>query len=486
MLRIYNPISRKKEEVTPGHGRTISMYACGPTVYYFAHIGNMRTYSEEDILKRVLIHNGYSVKHIMNITDVGHLVGDGNIGEDKIAMTAKKEGKDAKEIVTFYTDAFFSDLKELNILLPDKTPKATEHIKEMLTMIKNLYNKGFLYKIRTGMYFDTSKFKEYGVLTGMNFNKMNENLIAGARVKREHGIRNTTDFAVWRFLEDGNNWMVWDSEWGRGFPGWHIECSAMSMKYLGETIDIHCGGVDHIPIHHTNEIAQSEAATGKKFVTHWFHVEFLTVNGSKMSKSLGNIYTLEDIKKKGFEPVALRYFLISGHYRQKLNFTFEALESAQRTLEYIFGFVERLTSHMKFSEKSNKKFIDFATDAKSKFFKSLDDDLDMPNALSSMHMLIRDANKALDKNALSEEDIAKVLDIMLSFDEILGLGIGKKIVEEKHAPLDKEIEDLINERNALRGIKDFAGSDRIRKLLLDKYKIIVEDTSEGTKWKKAK
>ena len=486
MLRIYNPISRKKEEVKSVRGKEISFYACGPTVYYFAHIGNMRTYVEEDILKRILLHEGYAIKHIMNITDVGHLVGDGNIGEDKIAMTAKKEGKDAKEVAKFYTGAFFSDLKELNILLPDKIPKATEHIKEMLAIIKNLDSKGYLYKIRTGMYFDTSKFQEYGALTGMNFKKMNESLIAGARVKRERGIRNTTDFAVWRFSEEENKEMMWDSEWGRGFPGWHIECSAMSMKYLGDTLDIHCGGVDHIPIHHTNEIAQSEASTGQKFVRYWFHVEFLTVNGSKMSKSLGNIYTLEDIEKKGFEPVVVRYFIMSGQYRQKLNFTFEALENAEKTLESIMGFVERLASHKKFSEKSNKEFMETAKAAHLKFFQSLDDDIDMPNALASMHSLIKETNRSLDKNALSKEDTAKVLDIMLSFDEILGIGMSEKVVQENTEPLEKEIEELIKERAALREIKDFAGSDRIRKLLLEKYNIIIEDTQEGARWKKAR
>jgi cysteinyl-tRNA synthetase len=454
------------------------MYTCGPTVYWFAHIGNMRTYVQEDILKRTLLHNGYKVKHVMNITDVGHLVGDSNIGEDKIKLEARKEHKSAYEVARFYEEAFVRDIKRLNIIMPDIMPRATEHINEMLALIKKLDEKGYLYKVSTGIYYDTSKFKDYGKLTGMSFEELNKYLKAGARVERAAGIRNTTDFAVWRFAKADEKEMVWDSEWGRGFPGWHIECSAMSMKYLGEHFDIHCGGIDHIPIHHTNEIAQSEAATGKKFVNYWLHVSFLTVNNMKMAKSLGNIYTVQDIIDKGYSPLSLRFFLLSSHYRSQQNFTFEALENADKTLKSIYNFIREMNAvkeEKEFDKGVEKELEKFHT----QFFEELNNDLNTPNALKEMHALISYENKRLSEGKVGASEAKRVIEIMLDFDTILGLDLKKELEEKK---LPDEVEKLIEERERARKEKDFDKADRIRKEIEEKYNIIIEDTKTGVKW----
>ncbi|MFP3279325.1 MAG: cysteine--tRNA ligase, partial [Candidatus Micrarchaeota archaeon] len=457
---------------------SVGMYTCGPTVYWFAHIGNMRTYVQEDILKRTLLHNGYKVKHVMNITDVGHLVGDSNIGEDKIKLEARKEHKSAYEVARFYEEAFVRDIKRLNIIMPDVMPRATEHINEMLALIKKLDEKGYLYKVSTGIYYDTSKFKDYGKLTGMSFEELNKYLKAGARVERAAGIRNTTDFAVWRFAKADEKEMVWDSEWGRGFPGWHIECSAMSMKYLGEHFDIHCGGIDHIPIHHTNEIAQSEAATGKKFVNYWLHVSFLTVNNMKMAKSLGNIYTVQDIIDKGYSPLSLRFFLLSSHYRSQQNFTFEALENADKTLKSIYNFIREMNAvkeEKEFDKGVEKELEKFHT----QFFEELNNDLNTPNALKEMHALISYENKRLSEGKVGASEAKRVIEIMLDFDTILGLDLKKELEEKK---LPDEVEKLIEERERARKEKDFDKADRIRKEIEERYNIIIEDTKTGVKW----
>ncbi|MGC8649164.1 MAG: cysteine--tRNA ligase, partial [Candidatus Micrarchaeia archaeon] len=296
---LYNTLGGKKEEFKPISDMKVGLYTCGPTAYFYAHIGNMKAYIDEDLLKRALLYNGYKVKHVMNVTDVGHLKSDQESGEDKVRAEAVAEHKTMREIVDFYSNLFFSDLKKLNIIMPDIIVRASDAIEDILKLIDILDKKGYLYKTKDGVYFDTSKFKDYGALIGMSFEQLNKQLKAGARVERSTEIKNITDFAVWRFALEDEKEMVWESKFGRGFPGWHIECSAISMKSLGEHFDIHCGGIDHIPIHHTNEIAQSEAATDKKFVNYWFHVGFLTVNGSKMAKSLKNIYTLADLEKKG-------------------------------------------------------------------------------------------------------------------------------------------------------------------------------------------
>ena len=478
VLKLYNTLGHKIQPFRSIKKGSVGMYTCGPTVYWFAHIGNMRTYVQEDILKRTLLHNGYKVKHVMNITDVGHLVGDSNIGEDKIKLEARKEHKSAYEVARFYEEAFVKDIKRLNIIMPDVMPRATEHINDMLALIKKLDEKGYLYKVSTGIYYDTSKFKDYGKLTGMSFDELNKYLKAGARVERAAGIKNTTDFAVWRFAKGDEKEMVWDSEWGRGFPGWHIECSAMSMKYLGEHFDIHCGGIDHIPIHHTNEIAQSEAATGKKFVNYWIHVSFLTVNNMKMAKSLGNIYTVQDIIDKGYSPLSLRFFLLSSHYRSQQNFTFEALENTDKTLKSIYNFIREMNAvkeEKEFGKDVEKELEKFHR----QFFEELNNDLNTPNALKEMHALISYENKRLSEGKVGAEEAKKVIEIMLDFDTILGLDFKKELEEKK---LPDEVEKLIEERERARKEKDFDKADRIRKEIEEKYNIIIEDTKTGVKW----
>ncbi|MGC9037562.1 MAG: cysteine--tRNA ligase [Candidatus Micrarchaeia archaeon] len=477
-MKLYNTLGRKIQVFRSIKKGEVGLYTCGPTVYWFAHIGNMRTYVQEDVLKRTLIYNGYKVKHVMNITDVGHLVGDSSIGEDKIKLEARKEHKSAYDVARFYEQAFINDIKRLNIIMPDVMPRATEHVNEMLALIKRLDEKGYLYKVETGIYYDTSKFKKYGELTGMTFEQLNKYLKAGARVERAAGLRNITDFAVWRFAKEEEKEMVWDSEWGRGFPGWHIECSAMSMKYLGEHFDIHCGGVDHIPIHHTNEIAQSEAATGKKFVNYWFHVAFLTVNNMKMAKSLGNIYTLQDLIDKGYPPLSLRYFLLSSHYRSQQNFTFEALDNAKNTLNSIYAFLRSLKAVQKDGGLEKEPSVELDKLHKA-FFDELNNDLNTPSALRNMHALIGYENKRLSEGKVTKEEAKKAIEIMLDFDKILGLDF-EKALEEKELP--EEVARLIQERELARKEKNFEKADAIRKEIEEKYGIVIEDTKEGVKW----
>ncbi|MDE1870454.1 MAG: cysteine--tRNA ligase [Candidatus Micrarchaeota archaeon] len=482
MLFLYNTLSRKKQKFKPQKKGLVSMYACGPTVYSAPHIGNMRTYLEQDILKRALIHGGYKVNHVVNITDVGHLVGDANLGEDKVKLAAEREHKTARQVADFYTAEFERDISQLNILRPSKMPKATEHIEEMLALIEKLDAKRYLYRVDTGVYYDTSKFRQYGKLTAMTFAKLNKYLKAGARVERASGIKNITDFAVWRLRERENlDEMIWDSRWGEGFPGWHIECSAMSMKYLGETIDIHCGGMDHVPIHHTNEIAQSESATGKKFVNYWVHSNFLTVDGKKMAKSIGNVYTIVDLIKRGFSPMAIRYLFISAHYRKKLNFTFDSLANVAKTLSGIYSFLQRL-SEIRKAGAADAKFAKAIRNARKEFFVEVDNDLNIPGALSSMHSLISETNRRIEQGKLTGAEAKRVLSIMLEFDQILGLEF-EAHTKPKAEP-DSEIKKLLEEREKARNERDFKKSDKIRDELKEKYGIILEDTKDGVRWHK--
>jgi cysteinyl-tRNA synthetase len=314
MIKLYNTLNRKKETLKPIKKGKVGLYTCGPTVYWFAHIGNLRTFLFEDVLKRVLEYNGYKVRHIMNITDVGHLTSDADVGEDKMEKGAKREKKTVWQVAEFYTKAFKKDLKRLNILPPDHWIKATQTIKDQIVLIKTLEEKGFTYKTSDGIYFDTSKLKTYGRLTGRKKKKIK----AGARIKMVEGKKNPTDFALWKFsLKGQKRQMEWSSPWGIGFPGWHTECVVMSIKKLGIPFDVHCGGIDHVSIHHPNEIAQAEVAYGKIFANHWLHGEFLTLKEGKMAKSEGNIITLEDLIKKGFNPLAYRYLSFNAHYRSK-------------------------------------------------------------------------------------------------------------------------------------------------------------------------
>lgn len=450
MLSFFNTLTRSKDEFRPIRPGQVGIYTCGPTVYNFAHIGNLRAYIFADVLKRTLLHAGLAVKHIMNITDVGHLTGDRDMGEDKIEKAAKTKGKTAWEIASFYTDAFLNDIKELNIILPDKLPKATDHIKEMIAVIEQLEKKGLTYKTSDGIYFDTAKFPEYGKLAKLDL----EGLKEGARVEPNPEKKNPTDFALWKFsdpqsaLVSGSSprksasrrEMEWESPWGIGFPGWHIECSAMSTKYLGQPFDIHTGGIDHIPVHHTNEIAQSEGATGMPLANLWMHSEFIMLAEGRMGKSEGNILTLDELKKKNYSPLAYRYFVLGAHYRSKLNFTWEALTSAQNTLDNLYSSIA----------EAKEPRIGCAEYEKD-FFAAINDDLDTPRALAVMWDMLR-----------SEFPPEAKLQSLLEMDKILGLSV-KENWEALRQPIPEEIKKLAEERETLRKQEKWAEADEVRK-----------------------
>ncbi len=475
-MKLYDTLEKKERLFKPLYDKTVKLYACGPTVYFYAHIGNMRTYISIDVLKRTLIHDKYKVKHVMNITDVGHNIGDGDVGEDKIKEEAKKEHRTAEEIIKFYTDSFMNDLKKLNIIKPDIISRASSNVEDMLKLIEILDEKGYLYRTNTGVYFDTSKVNEYGTLSGSSFEKLNKELKAGARVERPEGLKNITDFAVWRFSKPEEKEMVWDTKFGRGFPGWHIECSTMVMKFLGEQIDIHCGGADHISIHHSNEIAQSEAATGKKFVKYWFHGAFLIVDGKKMSKSLRNVYTIEDLEKKKFMPLSFRYLVLTVHYRNILNFTLDVLKSADDSLKALYVFISK-TSAVKDGTGIDEEFIRVINSKRDEFFEKAYDDINIPIAITKMYEFIN----IVKKKALTKNEADYVIKIMLDFDEILGLDFNMHLNSE----IPKEASKLIEEREIIRKARDFEKADRIREEIKKKYKIILEDTPEGTVWYKS-
>ncbi|MDE1855521.1 MAG: cysteine--tRNA ligase [Candidatus Micrarchaeota archaeon] len=482
-LQIYNTLTRKKEKFAPLQKGSVHMYACGPTVYFYAHIGNLRTYISQDVLRRALEHEGYKVKHVVNLTDVGHLASDADTGDDKIRTESEKERKSMREITDFYSKKFIGDIRELNILSPDMMPKPSEHIADILSLIKKLDGKRYLYKVggdAGGMYYDTSRFKGYGALTGMNFEKLQTAIISGYRVERPEGIRNPTDFAVWRFADPSMKEFVWDSEYGRGFPGWHIECSAMSMKYLGEHFDIHCGGVDHIPIHHTNEIAQSEAATGEKFVNYWVHMEFMQVDRRKMSKSFRNIYTLEDLEKKGHSALGYRYFTFGVHYRKLLNFTFEKLKKSEDELSGIYAFLQKVAEVAEQgSGSADPEFGKLVDDAKQEFFKAIADDLNVPVALAKMHSLINDSSTRLAAGKMAAEDAKKLIAAFTDFDSVLGLEFAKYA---SRSGIDSAIEGLIAEREKARKGREFKRADEIRTRLLHEFGIALEDTPKGVRW----
>ncbi|MCX6789188.1 MAG: cysteine--tRNA ligase, partial [Candidatus Gribaldobacteria bacterium] len=375
MIKLYNTLTRKKEEFKPIEAKVAGIYTCGPTVYWFSHIGNLRTYFFEDILKRVLLYNGYAVKHIMNITDVGHLTSDGDTGEDKLEKGALRENKTVWEIADFYTKHFQNDLKNLNIIEPTVWVKATDTIKEQIDLIKILEQKGFTYQITDGVYFDTAKLKNYGVLWG---NKKPIELKAGARIEGVAGKKNITDFALWKLTAPGvKRQMEWDSPWGKGFPGWHTECVVMSIKGLGIPFDIHCGGIDHIQIHHTNEIAQAQGAYGKTMANYWLHGEFLNIEGNKISKSIGNVVNLDNLIEKGFNPLSLRYLFLTAHYRSSLDFTWKSLEASQNALQNLS------TKILQFqTDQTPEHFVasKLLATYQKKFLEFINDDLNMPKA----------------------------------------------------------------------------------------------------------
>ncbi len=459
-LKLFNTLTRKKEIFKPIHKDYVGMYSCGPTVYWYPHIGNMRTYLFSDVLKRVLEYNGFNVKHIMNVTDVGHLVNDGDVGEDKIEKEAIKEGKTARDIANYYWKVFRDDFKKLNIIEPSIWTKATEHIKEQIELIKKLEEKGYTYKTDDGIYFDTSKLKDYGKMARLN----KEKLIAGKRTDMR-GKKNKTDFALWKFSEEvGKRQQEWNSPWGVGFPGWHIECSAMSMKYLGENFDIHTGGEDHISIHHPNEIAQSEAATGKKFVNYWLHGIYLNFKGEKISKSKGGLYTISELEKQNFNPFSFRYMCLTTHYRKPLNFSLEILESAQNSFNRLKNIISEIKNK---DEKKNRKNIDAA---KKQFLEIINDDLNLPKATAFLWEILRD-----EKLNDSEK-----YELAIDFDKVLGLELNK----EEKIEIPDEVLKIAEEREIARKNKNWKKSDELRKKIFEKgYKI--DDTKEGMKIKLA-
>ncbi len=462
-IKLFNTMGRKKEKFVPIKKGEVKLYSCGPTVYDFPHIGNLRAYVFVDLLKRVLEYNKLRVKHVMNITDVGHLTSDADTGEDKMEKGARREGKTVWEIAEFYTKDFFDAMSKLNIEKPKIICKATDHIKEMIDMIKQIEKNGYAYKTPDGIYFDTFKLKDYGKLAGLDIKGLKE----GARVEPNPEKRNPTDFALWKISpKDQKRQMEWNSPWNIGFPGWHIECSAMSIKYLGEKFDIHTGGVDHIPVHHTNEIAQSQGALKKDVVNYWLHNEHVLVDNKKMSKSLQNFYTLHDIENKNFNPLTFRYLLLTSHYRSKFNFTWESLEAAQKSLDTLREHMILLKSTD--NKKTDKKRI---LEYKKKFLEFINDDLNIPYAVSLTWKLIREENK------INNSDKRKLI---INFDKIFGLKL--KDVKDLKSKIPKEAEKLINEREEARKKKDWKKADEIRGKLKE-MNILIEDTKSGVKWR---
>lgn len=458
-LKLYNTLTKQKEEFKPLEGNEVRIYTCGPTVYSFAHIGNFRAYVFMDTLRRVLKENGYTLKHVMNITDVGHLESDADEGEDKMEKAARKENKDPYEIAAYYTDIFFRDMGRLNIERPEIIAKATDHISDMLEFVKTLVENGYAYETSKAIYFDISKLDKYPVLSNRNL----DDQIAGARVDVDPEKRNPYDFAVWIKAPE-NHIMKWESPWGLSYPGWHLECSAMGRKYLGDEFDIHTGGVDHIPTHHENEIAQSKGCTGHVPAKRWMHVEFLQVDGGKMSKSLGNTYTLDQLQEKGIEPLAYKMFCYTAHYRTKLNFTFEGALSTQKALNRLReGYLTHLQNDEKIDEEEIKEY-------KQRFLDAVNDDLNMPLAMGIVWEVVRNNKKS-----------KQFAELLLEFDRILGLDLenSKKYLEEQEkVELPKEILELVEQRKIARENKDWAESDRIRDVLKEKG-YTVKDTKEG-------
>lgn len=462
MLKLYNTLTREKEEFKPidEKEKVVKIYTCGPTVYNYASIGNMRAYIFMDTLRKVLKYNGYKLEHVMNITDVGHLTSDADEGEDKMAKSAKEQHKSVYEIAKMYTDTFLKDIDRLNIERPEHIVKATEHIKDMEEYVKEIVDNGYGYETSKGIYFDTSKLPSYGELSRIDL----KNQKSGARVEVDKEKRNPLDFALW-IKAPKEHIMKWDSKWGLCYPGWHIECSAMSRKYLGEVFDIHTGGVDHIPIHHENEIAQSRGATGKNLSKIWMHVEFLLINNGKMSKSLGNVYTLDDLEKENIEPLAYRYLTYSSHYRNKLNFTWEGVKSSQISLNRLR---ELTLQHKNVNNKIEEVKLQ---ELENRFKEAINDDINIPVALAVVWEIAKEQTKS---NMYYE--------LLMKFDKLLSLDLDKKISDEVIEYSD-EIKDILNRRKVARENKNFQESDILRDKLKELGYLVI-DFKEGQKLKK--
>ena len=463
-LRLYNTMSRSLEEFIPITAKEVGMYSCGPTVYNYAHIGNLRTFLFEDLLKRVLIASGFEVNHVMNITDVGHLSGDGDDGEDKLERAAREKKKSAWEIADYYTEAFLKAFDDLKMIRPDTICKATDHIQEMIDLILRLEEKGHTYQSGGNVYFSIDTIDDYGKLARLDLDQLQTAVREG--VEEDEHKRNPKDFVLWFTRSKfGEQEMMWPSPWGRGFPGWHIECSAMSMTYLGEQFDIHCGGIDAIPVHHTNEIAQSEAATGKKWVNYWLHGEFLLDETGRMSKSRGGFLTLSLLKEKGFDPMDYRYFTLGGHYRSQLRFNFDNLTSAQNARTNIVKHIQGLLKEgAKAIELTGGKALEY----KEAFLSAVQHDLNTPKALSTLWAVVKSSDLTNDEQ----------YSLMLYFNTMLGLGFDE-IAKPKDVAASDEALRLLSERNAAKAAKDWSRADHLRAELLE-MGYVVKDLPSGS------
>lgn len=478
-MRIYNTMGRRLEPLVPVVPGRVGFYGCGPTVYNFAHIGNLRTYVFEDILARTLRRFGYKVTHVMNVTDVGHLTGDDDSGEDKMVRSARERNRSVLDIAQFYTDAFFRDTGLLGIARPDVVCKATEHVGDMIELIKRIEANGFTYFAGGNLYFDVAKFAPYGALASLRMDELK----AGARIEVDENKRNPFDFVLW-FTKSKfeNQALVWDSPWGRGYPGWHIECSAMSMKYLGETFDIHAGGIDHVPIHHTNEIAQSEAATGKPWVRYWMHAEFLVLDKGKMSKSSGGFLTLQSLMDAGFDPLDYRFFCLGGHYRSQLAFSWEGMEQAKASRRALLDRILVLRDKAAGSPAVESPLPSAgglqgtARERLDAFDAHLAEDLAVPRALAELWGLVRDPSVAP----------ADALAAAYDMDTVLGIGLqaAKKPETSVDPAFAAEIDALVARRTEAKKARDWARADAIRADLKERG-IILEDSPSGTTWKQA-
>lgn len=461
-MKLYNTLSRSLEEFVPHDKNMVRMYTCGPTVYNYAHIGNLRTYISEDILEKTLRYLGYPVTRCMNITDVGHLVSDADSGEDKMAVAVKREHKSALEIAQFYTDAFMKDIEDLNIKKPDIISKATDHIDDYIRMIKKLLQDGYAYEANGNIYFDTEKYADYYQLSGRN----KDDLMVAVRddVEVDQFKKNPNDFGLWftNSKFDGQE-LQWDSPWGRGYPGWHIECSCISLAYLGEYLDIHCGAVDNIFPHHTNEIAQSECYLGHKWCNYWVHMEFLNDATGKMSKSKGEFLTLSLLKEKGYDPIIYRYFCLQSHYRKQLVFTYNSLNTARVAYDKLYHRVQSLEP-----VSGEELDCDMMEVFRTKFKEALSNDLNTANACTFLYDVLKENMNDTTKYALIEE-----------FDQVLSLDLTKKKEKKIDASFAAWIEEKINERKEAKQAKNYTLADQIRDELLSKN-VVIKDTREGT------
>ncbi|MDU4861017.1 MAG: cysteine--tRNA ligase [Terrisporobacter othiniensis] len=467
-LKLYNTLSRNVEKFIPIEEKRVKMYTCGPTVYNYAHIGNLRTYIFEDVLKRTLKYNGYEVDHVMNITDVGHLQSDGDTGEDKMEMGAKRENKSVLDIARFYEGKFLKDLKSLNIQVANHIPRATDHVKEMIELIEKLEKRGYTYIANNNVYFSIDKFEDYNKLANLSLEEMN----AGNRVEVDIYKKNPLDFVLWFTNSKFENHILqWDSPWGVGFPGWHVECSAMAIKYLGEYMDIHCGGIDHIPVHHTNEIAQSEGALGHKWVNYWLHGEFLILDKGKMSKSSGSFITLNSLIENNVDPLVYRYYVLQSKYRKPLVFSYDRLKDASNSFEILKNKIKLINDNVDNEILINENII---KEYKNRFLKYINDDLNIANGFTLLHEVIKSEN-------LNNKEKKIIID---DFDKVFGLNLNE--LSDDKEKLDKDfvnkINLLIKEREAARKNKDYKKSDEIRDYLLQNN-IELMDNKDNTTWK---